>query len=168
MMISSLNSKHVCVVIIGFFMLIGLCVPVNAQTKPEADWMLNPAAYKAVIKPSVSGKEITLNNGLVKRTFRLKPNLVCTDYTNLVNGQQLLRSVKPEARLTINGKNYNVGGLIGQKENAYLLPEWIDNFSASKNDFQLKRFEIKALAPRLNWKSKFWASNHHQPGGQLS
>jgi hypothetical protein len=166
MIVRSRSLKQASVAMICFFMLIGLCPPVNAQTKPQADWLLNPTAYKAVIKTTPSGKEITLNNGLVKRIFRLSPNLVCTDYTNLVNGQQLLRSVKPEARLTINGKNYNVGGLIGQKENAYLLPEWIDNFSAGKNDFQLKRFEIKALVPRLNWKSKFWASNHQQPGGQ--
>jgi len=166
MMIYSCNLKRVPTAIISCFMLIGLCLTANAQTQPQSDWLLNPIAYKAVIKPSASGKEITLNNGLVKRTFRLNPNLVCTDYTNLVNGQQLLRSVKPEARLTINGKNYNVGGLIGQKENAYLLPEWIDNFRAGKNDFQFKRFEIKALMPRLNWKSKFWASNHQQPGGR--
>jgi len=166
MMIFSCNLKHISAAMISFFMLIGLCFPINAQTKPQADWLLNATIYKATIKAAPSGKEITLNNGLVKRTFRLNPNLVCTDYTNLINGQQLLRSVKPEARLSINGKSYNVGGLIGQKENAYLLPEWIDNFSAGKNDFQLKRFEIKALVPGLNWRSKFWASNHHQPAGQ--
>ncbi len=37
------------------------------------------------------------------------------DYKNIANGQQLLRAVRPEAWLTINGKEYNVGGLYGQK-----------------------------------------------------
>ncbi|MEZ2335581.1 alpha-galactosidase [Mucilaginibacter sp. RCC_168] len=163
---SNNHLKYAYVVIMMFLVLTWSRVPVNAQTKPQTDWLLNPTAYKAVIKATTSGREISLNNGLVKRIFRLSPNLVCTDYTNLINGQQLLRSVKPEARLTINGKTYNVGGLIGQKENAYLLPEWIDHFSAGKNDFQFKRFEIKVLVSRLNWKSKFWASNHQQPGGR--
>ncbi|MBB6128800.1 hypothetical protein [Mucilaginibacter lappiensis] len=66
MMISSLNLKQAPAAIISCFMLIGSCFPVNAQTKPQADWLLNPTPYKAVIKPSASGKEITLNNGLVK------------------------------------------------------------------------------------------------------
>ncbi|WP_419698948.1 alpha-galactosidase [Mucilaginibacter sp. NFX135] len=163
---SNNHLKYAFAVVMMFLVLTWSRVPVNAQTKPQTDWLLNPTAYKAVIKATASGKEIVLNNGLVKRTFRLSSNLVCTDYTNLINGQQLLRSVKPEARLTINGKTYNVGGLVGQKENAYLLPEWIDHFSAGINDFQFKRFEIKMLASRLNWKSKFWASNHQQPGGR--
>jgi len=32
------------------------------------------------------------------------------------NGQQLLRSIMPEAQLTINGKVYDVGGLNGKQK----------------------------------------------------
>jgi hypothetical protein len=137
---------------------------VNAQAKQPADWLLNSSAYKATIK--TLAKEVVLDNGLVKREFRLAPNLVCTDYVNLINGQQLLRSVKPEARLTINGKEYNVGGLSGQKENAYVLPEWVDNFTSNKNDFQYLSFDVKPLIPQLGWRSKFWAFNNQQPTGK--
>jgi hypothetical protein len=138
----------------------------TAQPKPKTDWLLNPTAYKASIIVAKNGDEITLNNGLVKRIFKITPNVVCTGYTNLVNGQQLLRSVKAEARITIDGKNYNVGGLTGQKENAYLLPEWIDQLSSGKNDFRFSSFDIKPLEPRLNWQSKFWTANKQQPGGR--
>ncbi len=130
------------------------------------DWILKPSTYKASITSSIQKKEITLNNGLVKRTFRLSPNLICTDFVNLMNGQQLLRSVKAEGRLTINGKNYNIGGLNGQKENAYVLPEWLDTLKTNANDFKFNRYEINAIKPQINWKSKFWAVNNKQPSGK--
>jgi hypothetical protein len=100
----------------------------------------------------VRGEDIVLDNGLVRRTFRLKPNLACIDYSNLSNGQQLLRAVKPEARVVIDGKEYAVGGLEGQKENAYLLPEWVDSMHAGKGDFVLDHYQIGELKPFLHWR----------------
>ena len=77
------------------------------------DWLVQPVKEMANIYSSSDRKDIILYNGLVKRTFRLSPNVACFDYKNLNNGQQLLRAVKPEAKVTINGKEYNVGGLKG-------------------------------------------------------
>lgn len=96
-------------------------------------------------------------NGMVKRVFRLLPNLACTDYINLYTGRQLLRAVREEARLTINGKTYRVGGLIGQKEKAYLLPEWLDHFTAGAGDFKYVSFSIKPITPQLRYKTRFWS-----------
>jgi len=139
---------------------------ISAKTKPAAaDWLLNSQSYKAAIYKS--GKDVVLENGLTKRVFRISPNVACVDYVNLINGRQLLRSVKPEARITINGKDYEVGGLKGQKENAYLLPEWLDSFTSDKNAFQFVSFDIKPISPYINWKSKFWASNNQQPTGKM-
>ena len=56
-------------------------------------------------------KDIILYNGLVKKAFRLTPNVVCNDYKNMSTGQQRLRAVMPEAVININGKEYNVGTL---------------------------------------------------------
>ncbi|PTT00338.1 alpha-galactosidase [Pedobacter sp. HMWF019] len=138
----------------------------NAQNRTKVDWMLNPSMYKATIQASENKKDISLNNGLVKRTFRLAPNVTCIDFLNLMNGQQLLRSVKPEGRLTINGKDYTIGGLKGQKENAYLLPEWLDQFHPGENDFKFVSYDILPITPQLNWKSKFWAMNTAQATGK--
>ena len=92
----------------------------SAEKIPGEDWLLKPVTVKAQIIPANNKRDLILNNGLVQRTFRLSPDLACIDYKNLINGQQLLRAVKPEARITIDGKDYSVGGLSGQKENAYL------------------------------------------------
>jgi len=151
--------------------LAGQLSNVNAQNNQSVkdtskpDWLLNSASYKAAIYKS--DKDVILENGLTKRVFRITPNVACVDYVNLINGRQLLRSVKAEARLTINGKDYEVGGLKGQKENAYLLPEWLDSFTADKNAFQFVSFDIKPISPYIKWKSKFWASNNQQPTGKM-
>jgi hypothetical protein len=83
------------------------------------------------------------------------------------NGQQLLRAVKAEARVTINSSAYNIGGLYGQSENAYLLPKWIDDFKAGENDFRFVKFEVNELQPFLRWKNKTWALNKSQAKGKI-
>jgi len=117
-----------------------------------ADWLIAPVKQKAAVYEGNGGKDLVLYNGLVKRVFRMEPNVTCIDYKNLSNGQQLLRAVKAEARLTINGKDYNVGGLYGQQENAYLLPAWVDGFKDSSIDFHCTGYSIGKIQPRLKWK----------------
>lgn len=150
----------------GVLLLIALGTMAQKKTTVRADWLINSEGYNARVTKSGDQHEIILENGLVRRTFKLSPNLVCTDYLNLSSGQQLLRSVKPEARITINGKDYLVGGLRGQKENAYLRKEWLGQFTAGKTDFQFTTFEIKDIIPYINWKNKFWVTNHKQATGQ--
>jgi hypothetical protein len=150
----------------GVLLLIAVCTLAQKKTMVRADWLINSDGYNARISKSADEHSIIMENGLVRRTFKLSPNLACTDYLNLSSGQQLLRSLKPEARLTINGKDYHVGGLHGQKENAYLRKEWLGLFTAGKTDFQFTTFEIKNIIPYINWKSKFWAINHKQATGQ--
>jgi hypothetical protein len=132
------------------------------------DWLLQPPATKAAVQQSADGKELVLSNGLLQRSFRLFPNLACTEFMNVSTGQQLLRAVGPEAMVSINGNNYAVGGLYGQKEKAYLLPEWIKDFTASENDFQFQSYTVKELPVFLNWNAKTWKqSGTKNPTGKL-
>ncbi|HEX5154100.1 MAG TPA: alpha-galactosidase [Parafilimonas sp.] len=137
------------------------------ETNYGKDWLVTPVAEKATIYKSNDDKDVILYNGLVKRSFRLQPNVACIDYKNRSNGQQLLRAVKPEAEITINGISYNVGGLYGQTENAYLLPAWLDSFRAHDSDFHFVSYEINELKPFLNWQPKGWAMNKQQPKGKI-
>lgn len=138
----------------------------TAQVR-TADWLIHPSAAKAQVMVSADGKTIELNNGLLRRSFRLQPNLVCYDYYNLSNGQQLIRALKPEAEVTISGKKYAIGGLYGQKEQAYLLPEWLNNFTANPQDFQYQSYEIQDLKPFLNWRAATWTGNPQQAKGKV-
>lgn len=137
----------------------------DMQKNTPADWLVKPLTAKAGVFKAANGKDIVLYNGLVKRVFRLQPNLTCIDYTNLSNGQQLLRAVKPEAQVIIDGHSYNVGGLHGQKENAYLLPEWVDGFKAGDSDLAFRSFTVSSIQPFIKWKPTTWASNTKQGTG---
>jgi len=161
-------------------LLIPFLIAINAGAQVQAaklalpqhlyrgDWLVQPAEEKASIHKSDDNRDIILYNGLVKRTFRLSPNVACTDYKNMITGQQLLRAAMPEAVITINGNDYNVGGVYGQKEKAYLLPEWLDKFTKNENDFQFTNYEISELKPFINWKAKgWWASSTLQPEGKV-
>lgn len=138
----------------------------NLEHKIPGDWLVRPVAQKAEIFRSADGRDLILFNGLLKRSFRISPGVACTDFKNLSNGQQLLRALSPEARLTVDGKVYAVGGLRGQTEKAYLLPEWLDGFTALSGDFRLTGIRVEALQPFLNWKPKTWVMNARQPEGK--
>ena len=133
--------------------------PASYDVHYPSDWLVKKVLLKAGVFTSSDKKDIILYNGLVKRVFRLSPNLACTGYKNMSNGQELLRAVKPEARVTIGGKKNNIGGLYKQKENAYLLQSWVDSLKADKNDFQFISYEVKELQPFLHWKPGTWAPN---------
>ena len=133
----------------------------------KEDWLIKPVAAKAGVYRSVNGKDIILYNGLLKRAFRIQPNIVCIDYKNMSNGQQLLRAIKPEGRVTIDNKEYDIGGLHRQSENAYLIPEWVDNFTTSENDFQFMKLNVSDIQPFIQWKPQGFAMNKNQPTGKM-
>lgn len=66
----------------------------------------------------------------MRRVFRLGPNAATIALDNLYSGEAFLRAVKPEAIIQINGIKYEIGGLEGQPNHAYLLPEWVDSLKA--------------------------------------
>ena len=160
-----LYRRQVVKVFIAFHLFFLICTG-NAQEIPK-DWLIDNSGFKAIVERSENGKDLVLTNGLVKRSFRLYPNAACTGYENLSNGQQLLRAVKPEAVIVIDGRKFNVGGLYGQKEQAYLLPEWVNTFTANEHDFQFKSLSVSELKPFINWKKTFWARNTQPVGGKV-
>ena len=117
----------------------------------QTDWLIQPIQQKANI--NIQDNYIELNNGLAKRIFFIGPNLACIDYTNLSNGQQLLRSIEPEARVVIDGQMYNIGGLIGQTEKAYLIKGSEKKLLSDNNAFQFKGYHIDTIAHYIQWKS---------------
>jgi len=135
-------------------------------TAVQSDWLIQKPTIKAAVYQSLDGKDIVLYNGLLKREFRLQPNLVCTDFTNLVNGQQLLRATAPEAKLIINGHQYAVGGLKGQTERAYFKKEWLQQMVAGDSDFHYSSYTISTLQPFIKWKRKGWAADPLPSGGK--
>ena len=155
-------KKFKLILAIQLFCLAFLSSPmVNAQ---KTDWLIKPTEKKASIV--IKNKQLILDNGLVRRVFLLDPNASCISYTNLSSGQELLRSIEPEARLVLNGQSYNVGGLSGQKEKAYLRLEVENNLQKKDSDFVFTNYRISDIKPFINWKPNTWLTNPNQATGK--
>jgi hypothetical protein len=138
------------------------------DTSPAKDWLIQNDEFKANILKSVNGKEVYLYNGLVKRKFVIAGSSVaCTDFKNIINGQQLLRAINAEAKVTINNVEYAVGGLKGQSEKAYLLPAWVDTLKSLDNRFIFSSFLMEEIPQNLKWKTRAWSTNKKQPTGKM-
>lgn len=154
--------KSACLLPLAFLLV---CIEVKAQPSLSVnDWLIHPVTAKATVQQQ--GKYLELNNGLLKRVFYMGPNLACIDYTNLSSGQQLLRSIEPEAKITVNQQVYAVGGLQGRKEKAYLVKGSETALTAGPTDFIFRDYTVTELKPFINWKPGTWLTNAHQPTGK--
>ncbi len=118
---------------------------------PSADYLIDASSFVAVAGRSPDARELILDNGLVRRTWRLAPNGACVGYDNLITGQAMLRSVRPEARVTINGHAFDVGGLIGQPNHAFLTPAWLDEMKRDPGALRFVGFEVAKPQERFAW-----------------
>jgi len=126
-------------------------LPLFRPERPKADWLIQPTGRAAVMQ-GAHPNEIVLTNGLIARTFRLAPNAATVSIMNLMTGQEMVRAVKPEAILELDGKRVDVGGLKGQPDLAYLTPEWLDAMVADPNAMRFVRHSVGLTKERFPWK----------------
>ena len=129
----------------------------------ETDWLVTQIKEPVKIEKRLDGREIVLSNGLISRTFRLAPNAATVAYDNLMRGESIIRGVKPEAIVELDGQKYEVGGLQGQVEYAYLLPEWIDSLSSNPDAFMFRSFDVGKIEKRFEWNRKRYSSSTNWP-----
>ncbi len=122
----------------------------------EKDWLIHRVETPTTVLRD-GDKSIVLTNGLLLRRWRIEPDVATTHLTLLTNNDNYLRGVKPEAQLVMDGDTMNVGGLLGQPEYGYLLPDWLDTLRADSAAFHCVDFAVGELKPLLNWKQNRWA-----------
>lgn len=127
-------------------------LPARPAPHRAGDWLVSAQPLPAGVYRGGSPLEIELSNGLIRRTFRLGPNAATVALDHLVTGQALLRALRPEALLELNGQTYEVGGLQGQPEMAYLRPEWLDQMTANPKAFRCTGFTVGKMEARFAWK----------------
>ena len=132
------------------------------NSPPGTDWLIDNSRFKANLFRGTSSNELVLANGLIARTFRLAPNAATVGLDNLLTGEAILRGVKPEALVEIDGTRYEIGGLKGQPNYAFLRPEWVDQLRADPAAFRFVGFEVGKPKERLAWKQV----RHHAPGAK--
>ncbi|MBN2329102.1 MAG: alpha-galactosidase [Candidatus Omnitrophica bacterium] len=137
---------------------------VDCFSQPSlGDWLIQTIADPVRIEEQVGGKELVISNGLIARTFRMEPNLASISFQNRQTGEEFIRGVKPEALIAIDGRDYPVGGLLGQPDYGYLAPEWLDSMTSDPAAFQLTGYSIGDIAPRFAWKRKRYGEDRPWP-----
>jgi len=123
------------------------------------DWLVDEVDRTARVFVRDGGRDLVMTNGIVQRVWRLSPNAACVALDELRSGKSLLRAVRPEARVVIAGKTLDVGGLVGQRNHAYLLPRWLDQMTADPAALKFVGYEVGVPRERMAWKRV----RHHAP-----
>lgn len=126
----------------------------------EVDYLIEHVPQPARFYLSEDGRRGWLDNGLVRRGFVLGEGTATVSLEELQGGSSLLRAVRPEARVTVDGRSLPVGGRLGQPNHAFLRPEWLEAMSADPQALALVGHEVGPVSERLPWKRV----RHHAPG----
>ncbi len=126
----------------------------------SGDWLIDsPPRSAGVYSTDIPG-ELALDNGLLRRTFLVGSNLACVGLQELRTQNSLLRDIRPEARIVLNGKRYDIGGMTGQPVRNFLLPEWYGDLRSNQDSFTIADFTVQPIAPRFPWKARpNWIAN---------
>ncbi len=124
--------------------------PVRSAS-PGTDWLLSGEAFEAGVSTRADKDEITLSNGLISRTFRITPNAATISFEQLVTGESLIRGVKPEALVMIDSVSYEIGGLKGQPNYAFLRDGDIERLYDS-SAFVCTGYELMEVYKPFDWK----------------
>jgi hypothetical protein len=140
-------------------------LPAETPRPADGDWLVDDIDTPATLSRA-EGTEapgIVLSNGLVRRVLRLAPNAATVACDNLTTGAAILRAVSPEARLTLDGTAFDVGGLTGQPEQAYLRREWLSGMAADPAAFRCIGVEQGPTEAPFTWKRKRWSADGAWP-----
>ena len=128
--------------------------PYNEENvKLSDDWLINPEGANANIYRDHE-ENIVFSNGLISRIFSIKPDLATVAFKNLSTNESIIRSVRQEAEVTIDGNTIKVGGLYGQPIHNYLLPEWLNELEGQTGNFHYADFEIGPIKERFAWQKR--------------
>jgi len=137
-----------------------LAPAIDAQGIDAQDWLVDPSPYRAKAQLQADGNEIVLSNGLIERRIVLAPNAATVGFRNLITGESIIRGVKPEATIELDGQSYAIGGLKGQPNYAFLDPAWIESLKNDPSAFQFQGYELReSIEERMQWKQ----TRHHSP-----
>ena len=118
----------------------------------RADYLVERIPARATAYASADGRELFLDNGLVRRTLRLAPDGATVAIDDLSTGETVLRAARPAARVNIDGRDIPVGGLVGQPNHAFLKPAWLDALEPDPDALHLVGYEVGEATERLEWK----------------
>jgi hypothetical protein len=128
------------------------CIVLSASGQSK-DWLLGDFEEKSKLEMT-DNDQLILSNGLISRTFSTVPNGATIGFDNLMNQESLIRSIRPEALVEIDGIEYEVGGLKGQPVHNYVKRSWIKDMTADPGSFKYTGYSINEIQERFQWKKR--------------
>lgn len=116
------------------------------------DWLISSTPTQASVRYDTNRSELVLENGLVRRVLKWKPGVATVAIDQLSSSQRLLRSVRPELELVLNGTSYRIGGLGGQVDHAYLTDDWVQRMTNLPSAFQPQGFSLGQPEAPFAWR----------------
>lgn len=135
----------------------------TAEICEASDWLIDPLPFKARCEVSEDKKFIKITNGLITRMFNISDIFITLEYWNDMRRETLIRALKPEIELMINGETWMVGGAKGQIEHAYFSYDILKDLSPLPNTFQFTSFRIEDIKKRIEWKQRRYSSSTNYP-----
>ena len=132
-----------------------------SSASQQNDWLVQPFNQPALVQEDQD--RLILSNGLIARVFVTAPNFATIDYANLVTRSTLMRGIKPEAVITIDGQQLEVAGLTGQPDYAYLNPDWLVDLKSNPKAFQFARYRVSQIEASYPWLRKRYVSSTEYP-----
>ena len=134
-------------------LLLLLVITSSCTIKRRSDWLLNSAPFKSeIIEKNGS---VTISNGLISRSFSLSPDGATISFFNLMTGKELLRAIKPEMAISVNGNKMTIGGLTGQPVKNFLSEKWIKELkSDTASPFRFTGYAQGITQARFGWKKR--------------
>lgn len=115
--------------------------------------------FKQVDLQHTDPDTLTLSNGLITREFALAPNFGTVEYRSDYSTRSMLRTVTPEAAVTLDGQTYNIGGLSAASgtKHAYLNRSSL-SLQADPNAFKYSKHSQSMPVAPFHWEPGLRAS----------
>jgi hypothetical protein len=113
------------------------------------DWLVDRIDDETTLTKTALGT-LLLSNSLISREFLLEPDFATIDFRDLhTTNSSILRCVKPEAVITLDGIEYNIGGVIPNVHCAYFnRTAFWTNKALDSTAFHFSSYELsKPVAP---------------------
>jgi len=139
--------------------VLGAIILASLVASGGKDWLIDPSAYRS--SANITPESVTLGNGLISRTWRrVGAGIGCYSLRCESTGEEFIRAILPEARVTLHGRSFAIGGLDGQPVHNFILPEWLDKLKPLPDSFRLVGIETHPIQARMAYKPRpEWLAN---------
>jgi hypothetical protein len=117
--------------------------------KNQSDWLINKVATAVTVERE--SNFIRFSNGIISRMWYVGENIGCISFKNLCSDAEFVRSIQPEAIISIDGIEYQVGGIWHDKVHNYIDTKWLPEMKSKSGAFAFKGMKESLPESDIQW-----------------